>query len=115
MYVVIYTKDKKMIDQIKNKAINAGLNDAKKALADTNNKKVKVQKVNDSTKSKIDAYDGKVSQFISREKIKDMAKEPPIDEATTSRIKKAIQEGKYPLDMTKLSDALFDAYKEVKD
>ena len=104
-----------MIDQIKNKAMNTGLNTTKKALEDSaKSSKTQVPKV-DNPKPKIDAYDGKVSQFISREKIKDMSKEPPIDKATTNRIKIAIRDGNYPIDLTKISDALFDAYKEIKD
>ena len=48
-------------------------------------------------------------------KIKDMAKEPPIDQAATSRIKNAIANGSYPIDLDKIADALFDAYKEMKE
>ena len=44
-----------------------------------------------------------------------MSKEPPIDKVTTTRIKEAIKNGNYPLDLTKVADsALFDAYKEMK-
>ena len=53
--------------------------------------------------------------YIGAQKIKDMAKEPPIDQAATSRIKNAIANGSYPIDLDKIADALFDAYKEMKD
>ena len=43
-----------------------------------------------------------------------MSKEPPIDKASTSRIKEAIKNGNYPVDIAKVADALFDAYKEMK-
>ena len=43
-----------------------------------------------------------------------MSKEPPIDKAATTRIKEAIKNGNYPLDLSKVADALFDAYKEMK-
>ena len=43
-----------------------------------------------------------------------MAKEAPIDKTVTTRIKSAIQNGSYPVDLDKLADALFDAYKEMK-
>ena len=43
-----------------------------------------------------------------------MSKEPPIDAAATNRIKTAIKEGNYPIDLSKVADALFDAYKEMK-
>ena len=104
-----------MIDQIKNKALGSGADNARKS--SQNEQKVSkssVQKVETHSKSKIDAYDGKVSQFISKEKIKSMSKEPPIDRSSTTRIKQAIQNGTYPIDMTKLTDALFDAIKEMK-
>ena len=68
----------------------------------------------DHSKAGIDSNFGKVSQFISKERVKDMAKEPPIDKQTTSRIKAAIANGDYPIDLDKLTDALFDAYKEMK-
>lgn len=103
-----------MIDQIKNKALNAGINTTKKSVDNSSNIKDKVQKVDNPNKPKVDAHDGKVSQFITKEKIKSMSKEPPIDKATTSRIKEAISNGNYPLDTTKIADALFDAYKEMK-
>ena len=43
-----------------------------------------------------------------------MAKEPPIDQAATTRIKNAIANGSYPIDLDKIADALFDAYKRWK-
>ncbi len=103
-----------MIDQIKNKAINTGVTNSKNNDDNTNIAKTRVQKVENPKQTKVDAYDGKVSQFISKEKIKNMSKEPPIDKVTTTRIKEAIKNGNYPLDLTKVADALFDAYKEMK-
>ena len=64
-------------------------------------------------KQKFDSSE--VSKFVTKEKIKDMAKEPPIDEAATTRIKNAIANGSYPINLDKIADALFDAYKEMKD
>ena len=43
-----------------------------------------------------------------------MSKEPPIDKVSTTRIKEAIRNGNYPVDLAKVADALFDAYKEMK-
>ena len=43
-----------------------------------------------------------------------MSKEPPIDTTSTTRIKEAIKNGNYPVDLAKVADALFDAYKEMK-
>ena len=104
-----------MIDQIKNKVTNADVNgsssNSKKASLDA--AKVKVQKVDSSNASK--GSDSTVTKFISNERIKEMAKEPPIDKASTTRIKNAIANGSYPLDLDKIADALYDAYKELKD
>ena len=104
-----------MIDQIKNNISKADVNgsnsNSKKASLDT--AKVNVQNINSAkpTDKKVE----KVSQFISNERIKDMAKQPPIDKASTTRIKNAIANGSYPIDLDKIADALYDAYKELKD
>ncbi len=103
-----------MIDQIKNKTLNSSVTNSRKETQDTNTTKTIVKKVDTTTKTDTSNYDGKVSQFITKEKIKSMSKEPPIDKASTSRIKEAIQNGNYPLDLAKVADALFDAYKEMK-
>ena len=106
-----------MIDQIKNKINN--LNSSAAGVEKTGVRqqaKVEVQKVEKSvTKNKTDVDGGKVSQFVNKETIKNMDKQPPIDRASTNRIKSAIANGSYPLDLDKIADALFDAYKEMKD
>ena len=103
-----------MIDQIKNKTVNSSVSNSTKDTQNTNSDKNIVQKVDNSTKPNASKYDGKVSQFISKEMIKSMSKEPPIDKASTSRIKEAIKNGNYPVDLAKVADALYDAYKEMK-
>ncbi len=103
-----------MIDQIKNN-INSvnNANSNKTGLESKKASTVEVAKINQSS-SKTDSDSSVVSKFVSREKIKDMAKEPPIDKVSTSRIKNAIANGSYPIDLNKIADALFDAYKEMK-
>ena len=105
-----------MIDQIKNKVTNADINgsNSNSNKASLEAAKVKVQKVDSSNASK-GSDNNKVTKFISKERIKEMAKEPPIDKASTTRIKNAIANGSYPLDLDKIADALYDAYKELKD
>ena len=103
-----------MIDQIKNKTLNSSIASSKKEMQSTNASKTIVKKVDNTSKTDPSNYDGKVSQFITKEKIKSMSKEPPIDKAATSRIKEAIKNGNYPVDLAKVADALFDAYKEMK-
>ena len=45
---------------------------------------------------------------------KEMAAAAPVDMNNVNRIKSAIKEGKYPIDIDKISDALMDAYRELK-
>jgi len=103
-----------MIDQIKNKTLNSNVTNSKKETQNANAEKAVVKKVDSTTKTDPGNYDGKVSQFITKEKIKSMSKEPPIDKASTTRIKEAIKNGNYPVDLAKVADALFDAYKDMK-
>ena len=46
--------------------------------------------------------------------VKEMAQTAPIDVDKVAKIKEAISTGKYPLDLDKLSDALMQAYREMK-
>ena len=43
-----------------------------------------------------------------------MAESAPVDVDKVAKIKEAISSGKYPLDLDKLSDALMQAYREMK-
>ena len=47
--------------------------------------------------------------------IKEMAASAPIDRANVNRIKEAINRGDYPIDIDRISDALLEAYKELKN
>jgi negative regulator of flagellin synthesis FlgM len=103
-----------MIDQIKPKNLGTDLNT--KVSSDSSSKKVedsKVSRVAQANKD-VESNYGKVSQFISKEKVKKMASEPPIDKTAVTRIKTAIANGSYPLDLDKLADALLAAHKEIK-
>ena len=46
--------------------------------------------------------------------IREMAASAPIDQSKVNRIKEAIQRGEYPIDVDRISDALLEAYKEMK-
>ncbi len=103
-----------MIDQVKNNINNLSSSGSNKSSSEAKKANVEIKQVNQSSaKTKFDS--GEVSKFVTKEKIKDMAKEPPIDQAATTRIKNAIANGSYPIDLDKIADALFDAYKEMKD
>ena len=103
-----------MIDQIKPKNLGTDLNT--KVSSDSSSKKVEDSKVSKVTQANKDVESnyGKVSQFISKEKVKKMASEPPIDKTAVTRIKAAIASGTYPLDLEKLADALIQVHKEIK-
>jgi negative regulator of flagellin synthesis FlgM len=46
--------------------------------------------------------------------IKQMASSAPIDEVNVNRIKEAIKRGEYPINIDRISEALMDAYRELK-
>ena len=46
--------------------------------------------------------------------VSEMSQAAPIDVDKVAKIKEAITTGNYPLDMDKLSDALMQAYREMK-
>jgi len=46
--------------------------------------------------------------------IKQMASSAPIDEVNVNRIKEAIKRGEYPIEIDRISEALMDAYRELK-
>ena len=104
-----------MIDQIKPKNLGVELNNNKVSNESSTTKvsDAKVSKVSHPT-TDVESNNGKVSQFISKEKVKKMASEPPIDKTAVTRIKAAIANGSYPLDLEKLADALIEAHKEIK-
>ena len=56
----------------------------------------------------------KVSEAASPQLVSQLSANPPIDGEAVSRIKHAIAEGKYPVDVDLISDALMDAYRDLK-
>ena len=56
----------------------------------------------------------KLSALESQSAVKDMASVAPIDRENVNRIKDAIKRGEYPIDLDRVSDALMEAYKEMK-
>mgnify|MGYP001293864807 FL=1 len=103
-----------MVDQIKN-----NISSSTKSVSQTNSSgeskktltsSAKIPQKNDQSSQN----STNISKFISKEAIKDMAVQPPIDKEKVSRIKNAIANNNYPIDLEKISDALMDAYKEMK-
>ena len=65
----------------------------------------------------VDNYRSENSTDIKIEQkniVSDLASSAPIDHDKVSSIKKAISSGNYPLDLDKISDALMEAYNDMK-
>jgi negative regulator of flagellin synthesis FlgM len=58
--------------------------------------------------------DVKVSEAASAKTQMQLAETPPVDSEAVSRIKDAIARGDYPIDVDLISDALMDAYRDMK-
>ena len=70
-------------------------------------------------KVNVDILDKSLSSNVvnindTKKLVKEMAQSAPIDVDKVAKIKEAISSGKYPLDLDKLSDALMQAYREMK-
>ena len=63
-------------------------------------------------KSQVDSV--KLNSLESEPVVKDMASAAPINKENVNRIKDAIRRGDYPIDLDRVSDALMEAYKEMK-
>ena len=96
-----------MVESIKN---NISRMEPRKA----NNNHAVPQTANKSAaaKSSTDSVQLKSAENMSA--IKEMAASAPIDRANVDRIKDAIKRGEYPIDIDRISDALLEAYKEMK-
>lgn len=55
-----------------------------------------------------------VSILSSKAQVKDMAEKPPLDIEAVGRIKEAIANGTYPIDLEQISDKLFENYLEMR-
>jgi negative regulator of flagellin synthesis FlgM len=58
--------------------------------------------------------DVKVSDAASTKAQMQLAQTPPVDNEAVSRIKDAIARGEYPIDVDLISEALMDAYRDMK-
>ena len=72
------------------------------------NDKVNADKLDKSMSSNV------VDITDTKKLVREMAQSAPIDVDKVAKIKEAISSGKYPLDLDKLSDALMQAYREMK-
>ena len=97
------------MDKITNNIVNnlpkKEIKDSNKSLNDLVNVSSSVDKAMSS--NVVDIKD-------TKKLVAEMAKSAPIDVDKVAKIKEAISSGKYPLDLDKLSDALMQAYREMK-
>ena len=56
----------------------------------------------------------KVSDAASSKVVAQMAEAPPMNSEAVRRIKDAIARGEYPINVDQISEALMDAYREMK-
>ncbi len=94
-----------MVEKITNSIINL----ENKASKNSTNVKNSISKVNN--------YENENSTNIKinqKNIVSHLASSAPIDHDKVSSIKKAISSGNYPLDLDKISDALMEAYNEMK-
>lgn len=98
-----------MVDSIKNlnNRINIQLKNDKVAI----NPK-KLSDANSSGSNSVDKVE--VSGNAGSVAALELAKAPHVDTAAVDRIKKAISTGDYPVDVDRITDALMDAYLELK-
>ena len=94
-----------MVDKITNSLINLE-NKTSKNSANVKNSIGKVDNYGSENSTSI-----KINQ---KSVVSDLASSAPIDHDKVSSIKKAISSGNYPLDLDKISDALMEAYNEMK-
>ena len=78
---------------------------SKPSVSETSDNSIDI-KVDDSTKL--------VNINDSKKIVSDLASSAPIDTDKVATIKAAISSGNYPLDLDKISDALMQAYREMK-
>jgi negative regulator of flagellin synthesis FlgM len=98
-----------MVDSIKslNNRINIQVKNDKVAINPKN-----INGTNSTNSNSIDKVEvgGSAGSIAALE----LAKSPHIDNQAVSRIKQAISNGDYPVDVDRITDALMDAYLELK-
>ena len=94
-----------MVDKITNSILNLESKTSK------NSAKVNVSVEKEKNYGSENSADIKIEQ---KNIVSDLASSAPIDHDKVSSIKKAISSGNYPLDLDKISDALMEAYNDMK-
>ena len=98
-----------MVESIKNLTKNYDVS------KNNSNSSSKVDKLNTSSVSQKPAVDTvDLSGSLPAATLAEFTKKPPIDVESVSKIKEAIANGEYPIDLDAVADMLLDAYKEMK-
>lgn len=99
-----------MVDSIKNlnNRINIQVKNESKVVTNPTN----LRSINSSQSSNADKVE--VGGSAGATAALELAKTPHVDSAAVSRIKQAISQGDYPVDVDRITDALMDAYLELK-
>ena len=98
-----------MVESIKNLTKNI---DVSKNSSTSSSKIDKLNISSVSQKPAVDTVD--LSGSLPTATLADFTKKPPIDVESVSKIKEAIANGEYPIDLDAVADMLLDAYKEMK-
>jgi negative regulator of flagellin synthesis FlgM len=98
-----------MVDSIKslNNRINIQVKNDKVATSPKNLNGVNSTSSNNVDKVEVGGSAGSIAAL-------ELAKTPHVDSAAVDRIKQAISNGDYPVDVDRITDALMDAYLELK-
>ena len=98
-----------MVESIKSLTKNI---DVSKNSSTSSNKIDKLNTSSVSQKPAVDTVD--LSGSLPAATLAEFTKKPPIDVESVSKIKEAIANGEYPIDLDAVADMLLDAYKEMK-
>jgi negative regulator of flagellin synthesis FlgM len=99
-----------MVDSIKNMNTRINVhtkNENKVAINPSNSTKVNASKLGNADTVDVRSNAGAVAAL-------ELAKSPHMDSEAVNRIKQAISNGNYPVDVDRVTDALMDAYMEFK-
>ena len=98
-----------MVESIKNLTKNIDVS------KNSSTSSTKIDKLNTSSVSQKPAVDTvDLSGSLPAATLAEFTKKPPIDVESVSKIKEAIANGEYPIDLDAVADMLLDAYKEMK-
>ena len=101
------------MDKITNNIVSSITNNITKN--DTKTSKASISEASDnSVDVNVETSAKLVDINDSKKIVSDLASSAPIDTDKVAKIKAAISSGNYPLDLDKISDALMQAYREMK-